>query len=510
MNSILILSDVVLDPVVKEIKLLYPGEAAIDAYYEEDIITRLLNINELDPGKYNFLFIHSDQVFHQKDQLWQQTYYNAVAGISKSFTGNILVSNACSRSWKATPLKLSLGNVFDTGAIYNDGFTRLTAQPNVYVFDFMDLCMSLGTQSLYNYNLGHLYQMPYTKPAIKLIAGHLMSQVSFLAHEEKKVIIVDCDNTLWKGVVGEDGADGICCDNNAEGILHYQLQLFLKARKEEGFLLCICSKNNEADVKEVFDKKNLPLKWNDFVIKKINWDDKINNIIDTGKELNLGIDSFIFIDDNLFELNTVKEILTGVSCIHLTDNYVDLLHNMNSFLFRKRQILKEDMEKTAQYELEKLRKNEAHDFIDLDEFIANLDISLDIRINDTNDFPRLAQMTGKTNQFNFNKHPYNEDELAAFTEKGRIYSLKVSDKYGDYGTVGIILIAINDKTAVMENYLVSCRALGKKIEYTFFDHVVAGLGAEGIELQDIRFKENDKNLPAQKFLKSINYGNKVK
>jgi FkbH-like protein len=125
------------------------------------------------------------------------------------------------------------------------------------------------------------------------------------------------------------------------------------------------------------------------------------------------------------------------------------------------------------------------------------------------DIPRLSQMTGKTNQFNFNKRPYNEDELNTFIRNGRIYSLKVSDKYGDYGTVGLIMIEISGKTAILENYLMSCRALGKQIEYKFYDEVLSQLSEEGIELKELRFKTNEKNIPAQTFLKSIQNGNKA-
>ena len=506
MNSVLFLSDVVLDPVVKEIKQLSGDRLSIDAYYEEDLISKLLTLGEEELKKYALVFVHSDQIFHKKDQSWQRSYLQTISAISNQFSKNIVVSNACTHSFNAAPLKLSFGSNYETIKAYSDEIGTLLNHANIYIFDFLSVCMTTGVQNMYNYNLGHLYQMPYTKPAIKAIATEFVNQATFLFAEEKKVIVLDCDNTLWKGVVGEDGIEGISCDKNADGILYYHLQQFLKAKKEEGFLLCLCSKNNEADVKEVFDKKNLPLHWSDFIVTRINWEDKVNNIISIGKDLNVGVDSFIFLDDNLFELNSIKELLAGVACIHITGIYTELLANLNSFLFRKKQILKSDQEKTEQYELEKLRKSSEQAFANLDEFIASLNINLDIRLNDTADYPRLSQMTGKVNQFNINKHAYNEAELAAFSEGGRIYSLKVSDKYGDYGTVGLIMVKIDDKTAVMENYLISCRALGKKIEYNFYDHVVTDLSSQGIVIKEIRFIANDKNQPAQTFLKSINYG----
>jgi FkbH-like protein len=509
MSSILFLSDVIVDPVIKEIKLLSGDQFHIDNHYEEDLVSKLLALEEKEISKYDFIFLHSDQLYHQKEQSWQKTYLQSVSGLSKLFSKNIIVSNSFSLSYRSAPLKLSLGKAFDASIIYNDYFRELTGQANIFFFDFIGICMNVGLNNLYNYNLGHLYQMPYSKQGIKLIASEFVSQIKFLSAEEKKVIVLDCDNTLWKGIIGEDGIDGISCDKNAEGILYHDLQLFLKSKKKEGFLLCLCSKNNEAEVKEAFDKKNMPLQWKDFIIKKINWENKVGNLVEIGKELNVGVDSFIFIDDNLFELNSISELLKGVACIHLSDNYNGLVSIINSFLFRKKQILKEDQEKTGQYELEKLRKDTESAFTSIDDFIESLNINLDIRVNDTADFPRLSQMTGKTNQFNFNKHPYNEDELNSFIRKGRIYSLKVSDKYGDYGTVGLVLLEIDGQAAILENYLMSCRALGKKIEYKFYDHIVGQLSGEGIKIKEIRFISNDKNIPAQTFIKSIENGNKA-
>jgi len=509
MTSILFLSDVVLDPVIKEIKVLSGGQYHIDNYYEEDLIARLLAIEDTELSAYDLIFLHSDQLYHQKEQSWQRMYAQSILGLVRKFSKNIILSNAFSQSYNATPLKLSAGNAFDTMALYDEQIKALIANANVYIFDFIGIAMNVGLSNLYNYNLGHLYQMPYNKQGIKLLAREFTDEVKFLAGEEKKVIVLDCDNTLWKGVVGEDGIDGIACDKNAEGILHYNLQLFLKAKKEEGFLLCLCSKNNEADVKEAFDKKNFPLQWKDFIVRKINWEDKVTNLMAIGKALNVGVDSFIFIDDNLFELNSISELLKGVSCIHLSNSYAELVAITNRFDFRKKRILKEDLEKTSQYELEQLRKEEESAFTSIDDFIKSLDINLDIRLNDQADFPRLSQMTGKTNQFNFNKRPYNENELASFIENGRIYSLTAADKYGDYGTEGLIMVEIGGHAAFLENYLMSCRALGKKIENTFYDHVISQLSLEGIEVKEIRFKTNEKNIPAQTFFKSIQYGSKA-
>jgi FkbH-like protein len=303
--------------------------------------------------------------------------------------------------------------------------------------------------------------------------------------------------------------NGIVCDKNSEGILYYSFQLFLKARKEEGFLLCLCSKNNEADVKEAFERNGFPLKWDDFIVKKINWEDKVGNISDIAKELNISTDSFIFIDDNLFELNSVKEFIPGIECLHLSGNYKEFLILINSLLFRRKQILAADKEKTKHYETEQIREKEKSNFSSLEGFIKSLEIRLDIRLNDLDDLQRLSQMTEKTNQFNFNKHAYTADELKAFIdENNKVYSLKVNDKYGNYGTVGLLLVKIEVREFTIENYLLSCRVLGKGIENKFYDSVINELLKRKMTLKEIKFVKTPKNSPAQTFLNQLNLGNK--
>jgi len=411
MISVLCISDIVLDPVVKEIRSISGDDLSVSNIYAEDMISQLLSLNEEDIEGHDIVFLHSDQLFHKKDLEWQNMYFDAVKSVAERIKKKVLVSNAFSNPYKGQPLKSSFGKIPDSFVTYHETLGSLASLANIFFFDFIDVCMRVGFDQCYNYNLGHLYQMPYTKPAIKELAPVFCEQVKFLTGEEKKAIIIDCDNTLWKGIVGEDGIDGIKCDKNADGILHYELQLFLKQKKEEGFLLCLCSKNNEDDVKEVFEMRNLPLKWQDFIVKKVNWEDKITNITNTAKELNIGVDSFIFLDDNPFELNSIKELLSGVTCIHITPEYKDLLKTIDRFVFRRKQILKADIEKTKQYEIEQLRKEEETTHGSLDEFIEKLNINLDIKLNDTADFLRLSQMTAKTNQFNFNKKDYSVDEL---------------------------------------------------------------------------------------------------
>ncbi|MEP7106913.1 MAG: HAD-IIIC family phosphatase [Ferruginibacter sp.] len=495
-----ILSDVVFDPVIKELQKNVPG-LVINYSYEEDIITPLLGSTENIDEK-TVVFIHSDQHFHKKPVEWQKAYLSAILSFRSKSLNHLIFSNSLNQGFATKALAGSPGILADRDQFFSSYFSAILERSNTWVFDFNFLYNQLGSLNVYQYALGHLYQMPYTKQFIKLLAATLSEQLSWLQQEEKKAIIIDCDNTLWKGVIGEDGLDEIKCDNNAEGIIFYHFQLFLKSKKEEGFLLCICSKNNEREVKEAFDQKNMPLKWDDFIVRKINWDDKWDNIKKIAAELNIGGDSLIYIDDNPFELSSVSALATGISCVEFKEDYVSFLKMTDSFLFKRSRILDDDVAKNKQYVTKVQREKEAENYQNIDEFIQSLEIKLDVRFNDLEDLERLSQMTGKTNQFNFNKKLYSKDELTKLISGNtRIYSLKASDKFGSYGTVGLMLLKVDGDEAVIENFLMSCRALGKRIEKDFYNHVVQLTKQDNIHLVGIKFTPTLKNLPAQQFIK---------
>jgi len=513
MNSpinITVLSDIVFNSVANEI-LKNTDHIKISFEYHEDLALKLLAFEPNDISKDSFLFLHSDQLFHRKPIDWQILYFESIIDVIKKYPWlKIIVSNSFSMSFELTEIQNSIGNAYDAFQKYHIQLTKLKGTDNVYFFDFQNIIFNIGLDNAYNYSLGLLYQMPYTKKLITKFANEIMSYLNFISYEEKKVIVLDCDNTLWNGIVGEDGIDNIFCDKNSKGLIFYHFQSFLKKRKEDGFLLCLCSKNNTNDVEEAFQRKNMPLKWDDFIIKKVNWNEKSQNISEISKELNLGEDSLIFIDDNNFEINIVREF-TKVNSIFLFKNDYDFLLEITSqYTFRRKQILSDDKTKTNQYQVEVLRKEEKSRYNNIDDFVESLSIKMKIFLNDHSDINRLSQMTEKTNQFNFNKKPFTKQQLETWMNTNLVYSLKVSDKYGDYGTVGLMLISVEEKKATIENYLLSCRVLGKKIEQKFLLTIEDYLLQNGIIINKIYFKESEKNLPAKTFIKETKYGSIVK
>ena len=497
-----LLSDITFDLVIKQIN---EHDKIINNYnYTEDIIASLLSIqNKLEDV--DTLIIHFDSFFHKYKEEYIVDIIQQIENISKKIKGNVLISNNIFNGSNISNLKKNIGQNEQIILNINHQLEHLLNRSNVYFYDFKKLLTNIGLKNSYNYNMGFLYQMPYTKELISQLATEIKNYINFLSMPEKKAIFIDCDNTLWNGILGEDGLNNIQCNKNANGIIFYHFQEFLKDRKKEGFILGLCSKNNESDVKDAFGKLNMPLNWDDFIIKKINWNNKVDNLLEAAKELNIGVSSFIFIDDNEFEIQSVNAIIPEIKTIHFVNNYQNFLSISDDFAFKKKFFTVEDLVKTNLYQSEILRNNEKTNIDSFEDYITSLNIKLDILINNDNSLERLSQLTEKTNQFNFNKKPFTIDQLKQFINDGNIiYELKVSDKFGDYGIVGLILIEVkNNKKAVMINYLMSCRALGRNIENDFYKYMLNDIKNKGLELSGILFAETDKNIPAKTFYNEI-------
>ncbi|HRH40431.1 MAG TPA: HAD-IIIC family phosphatase [Pyrinomonadaceae bacterium] len=498
MKKVLILSDLALEGLVKQIE---SKDYSFEICFAEDIIAELLKLNA-EKNLANCLYIHLDNYFkfYQDEKITQ--LIKLIRQVSQNYKF-VLISNLIFLNKTYSVLSQHLTTTFDTK--YYSGIQRLQNTKNIFFVDNINSILQLGTNETYNFNLGYLYQMPYKKRFIEDFKTSLIDSLDKIFKEEKKVIVVDCDNTLWNGIVGENGVENIRCDSSVKGIIYQQFQLFLKSKLAEGFVLCICSKNNLIDVESAFQQKNFPLKFEDFTIRKINWHDKVNNLNEIANELQVNLNSFVFIDDSEFELNSVKEILPMVECF-LFQNNPEAFHQLiNSFHFKKKIITAEDAKKSQLYEQENKRKAIIDNSLSLEDYIKKLNIKLDIKKNFVKDFERLSQMTSKTNQFNFNKKAYSVNELNQIIQKGGIiYSCSASDTYGDYGIIGLAIIHIDKQNDCrMENMLLSCRALGREIENLFYKFIDEDLKKENKKITQIEFKKTDRNLPAEHFYKQI-------
>jgi FkbH-like protein len=346
--------------------------------------------------------------------------------------------------------------------------------------------------------LGHL---PYTTSAFAAMATLVARRAHLMLRSPVKVIAVDCDNTLWDGVVGEDGPHGIRISE-----YHRFFQGKLVEAAKCGVLICLCSKNIEADVTAVFqNRSDMVLKPEHIVGSKINWRSKSENIRELAKELNVGLDSFLFLDDNPIELAEVASACPEVVGIQINSSQTETTKLDHIWPLDCRQSTAEDAKRVESYRHNFLRTRERENANDFSSFIAGLD--LQIRLENPNDhnLARLAQLTERTNQFNINNEKRSGAALAeqSATKGNAVLAVRVADKFGDYGIVGLLSVRSEGKDLLVDTFLMSCRVLGRGVEHRMISEIgrlALECGASSVRIP-VRF--SDRNLPVRRFLEGI-------
>ena len=348
-------------------------------------------------------------------------------------------------------------------------FDLARSNDRVSVVDAAGALAMLGYANAFRERNRYLYQMPYAPVAVDALCERYAEAVAVRLRARRKVVVVDADNTLWGGVVGEDGVENLEVDSDYPGIVHTQFQRQLLRLKRLGVLLCAVTKNNEEDFRSVFEQRSMPLSIDDLVAYRSNWSEKSDNIRELADKLNLGLDSFVFIDDNPFEIEEVRARLPGVEC-YLFDRgrpeqALALLDGIASL--RARHVTAEDLSKTEQYRGEARRQEVQRSAASMDDYLASLDIRVHIARNNVGSLRRVAQLINKTNQFNLTTRRYTEDEVATAMRQGGVYAARVVDRFGDMGIVGVAIV----RDGALETFLMSCRALGRRIESQVLRHV---------------------------------------
>jgi FkbH-like protein len=321
----------------------------------------------------------------------------------------------------------------------------------------------------------------------------------------KKLLVLDLDNTLWGGVIGEDGWAGIKAGDTYPGNCFRYMQLKVKELSKSGIILAICSKNNHEDVKEVFEKNtDISLKETDFTVIKANWNDKSQNIAEILGEINVGIDSCLFLDDNPLERDLVRQSFPEITVPDFPSKPYDIPEFIDEISFQyffSASLTNEDNVKGSQYRIRAKGEAERANYPSKLEFLNGLRMEGLIIKNVTSVIPRLVQMTQKTNQFNLTTIRHDELTLGNILSKEDfVLPLSVSDKYGDHGLTGL---CIGEKTAqdtvAITSFLMSCRILGREIEFDFLQWCLFYFREFGIKFVTARYEATDKNKQVSDF-----------
>lgn len=436
-----------------------------------------------------------------------QEFLDLVARLAKAFAGAVLVSTL------AMP-GVSLAPHFQANQSHsprylveaaNRSLAALTEQhTNLVIWDLDHVERNLGGESFWSPRDAATAMQPYSSPAILRIARSFAEVFAMTRRPPAKVVVVDCDNTLWGGVVGEDGINGIALGETYPGTMFERLQWQLRQLAEIGFLLAVNSKNNEADVREVFDTHpRSVLRWSEFSAARVNWQDKAANLVEIAQELNVGVDSIVFLDDNEFELEHVRSAIPGVTALRITEKCYDIpavlaKHSRLDCL----RLTAEDRKKAEQYAQEKERAALREAIGSYEEYLQSLHMVLSVeRFNGPVNGQRAAQLTQKTNQFNLTTRRYTQAELEQVVRHGaRILLAALKDRVGDYGRIALAIITVQGTVAELDTFLMSCRAIGRGVEARFLGHVIEELRSEGIRELRARYMPTARNAMCAEFL----------
>jgi FkbH-like protein len=355
--------------------------------------------------------------------------------------------------------------------------------------DLDDVMAQIGRDAFFDPRFWYSVRFPFAAAAACEVSRRVVGLGACLKFPKAKVIALDIDNTLWGGVVGEDGFDGIAIGHEYPGNAYMAFQRRLLDFQQRGFLLALCSKNNPSDVEEVL--KTHPhqlLKAEHFAATRINWEPKTDNLVALAEELNLGLDSFIFVDDSDYECALVRRELPQVEVVQTPVRPVEVPYCLDQVSrLELLTLTAEDLRRTEMYAQERirrqLRRNADESGGGLDGYLASLEMVMTVGIDDPAPLKRLAQLTQKTNQFNLTTRRYDEQHMRRLIDSPdwMVTHFSLRDVFGDSGIVGLCLFELSEPgVAGLDTYLMSCRVIGRKAESAFLNVLLKRLAAAGV------------------------------
>lgn len=375
---------------------------------------------------------------------------------------------------------------------------------NTYLIDFCEMGPLYNIHEVFDLQKDKAGHLPFSDEYDAAIGTWLARKLVSMKILPLKVIAVDCDNTLWKGICGEDGALGVRVEGG-----YLDIQKFLLDRYHEGFLLVLCSRNNEGDVKKVFENNpRMLLKWEHFVSSRINWRPKSENIEDLARELNLSVDSFIFLDDSGPECTEVMLRCPEVLTLPLPqEERFFSLFLRHVWVFDRFKVTEEDRKRSQMVAAEKRRVQFRKDSLTLNDFLQNIGIRVNMRRLEDAQIARVSQLTQRTNQFNLSLIRKTEEGIRTVVkEDGAVcWTIDVEDRFGDYGLVGVIIGKKGGRKLTLDTFLLSCRVLGRGVENAVLHGLRRYCEEQGLRVIEADYVPTEKNRPFLEFLERTHW-----
>lgn len=352
-----------------------------------------------------------------------------------------------------------------------------TSNTSPIFFDLESISSSIGHGEFYDLNKYFESKVLYSFNSLPRIAFELTQLFLSSKGKSKKCLILDLDNTCWGGVIGDDGIDGIKLgQGDGESEAFYHFQNYVLSLKNRGVILAICSKNTHEIAKAVFtDHPSCPLSWSDISSSRINWDNKADNIAEIAVELNIGLDSMVFMDDNPAECEIVKVNLPQVTVIQASKNPSEFVSILESFrLFETEGLSSEDINRSNYYAQNKEREKEKEKLVDMDSFLKSLKMNAIISPINNENIERVTQLINKSNQFNLmtKRHGTNDINSMLIDSKYFTQTIRLKDKFGDNGLISVLIGKKEEDALLIDTLLMSCRVLNRGVEFLIFQNLI--------------------------------------
>jgi FkbH-like protein len=436
-----------------------------------DVIALLWRLEDLVLEEIN-AFLHGDRSAVARASEKTSSFAAAIAQLRDNFQGTVIVSVPPFPTGVSTGLS-SLDNAEVLGAFHRAlvaGFIeQVESTAGVRLLDLDAIQREVGFLKSFDGRQWYLYRAPFTESFLHEAGKTLGRIIVATRRAGKKCVVLDCDNTLWGGIVGEDGIDGIEIGDDFPGSAYRDFQRLILYWRSQGVLVALASKNNESDVWGVFDRHDgMVLKREHISAWQINWRPKADNIELIAKALNIGLDTLVFIDDSAMEVAHMQSARPEVTSIQLPAEPADVLSVMRGLtLFDRLEVTVEDRTRAdmmrAEIDREAAAANISHG-----EFLQAMDLRVDLFMARAEDLGRITQLINKTNQFNLTTVRRTLDEVRSLSASPdfRIYGVRVNDKFGEYGLTGVIIVCVapDPHRWVVDSLLLSCRVLGRGVE----------------------------------------------
>jgi FkbH-like protein len=383
------------------------------------------------------------------------------------------------------PNERSLGNLdcYDIhGKTYfinqlNNKFAKSAREiKNLYLNDINYLSSYIGLNNWFDKSLWYQAKYALSMNSIPELCFNISKITNSIFGKTKKCLVLDLDNTCWGGIIGDDGLTGISIGTEtAIAEAYTQFQKYVKELKDRGITLAVCSKNDFKNAKEGFNHPDSVLKFDDLTSFKANWEPKHLNILAIAKEINIGIDSLVFIDDNPVERDIVSSSISSVSVPNIGSDIVDFIDYIDrNGYFEPISLSKDDIKRNQYYEDNKKRASQEATFQSYDEFLVSLEMTAEIKSFSLVYLDRITQLTNKTNQFNLTTKRYTAGEIETISKSKKYIKIygKLTDKYGDNGLIAITIGRLEDNICHIDLWLMSCRVLKRDMEFAILDELI--------------------------------------